>query len=82
MFERFMTSPFYTELSRTEKRRCTQTQFKEEIQRNIVLKHFYRSERRATIGGKQNSRAGIVHHTLKADVDDEDDFGNKRARAY
>lgn len=83
MFHRFTSSPFYTELSRAEKRRFTQTAFKEEIQRNIVLKHFYRDERKVSINGKRNTRAGVVHYKPKPkDDDDEDDFGNKRMRSW
>lgn len=84
MFSEFQTSAFYTEMSRAEKRRVTQTQFLQDIEKNIVLKHFFRSTDKVRVKApngrlKYNKRAGVVHYRRKAHEDDNmDDFGDAR----
>ena len=76
MFSHYRSSSFFTELTKAEKRRSTESAFVESIERNLSYKHLLKQARKVTIqnadgSSKQNSRAGLIH--LKRKRDDEED---------
>ena len=81
MFADFRASSFYIEMKSAEKKLFTETKFRQDIQKNILLQPFYREANKVRVktakGLKYNTKQGIVHYRLKPSDDGTDDFGDE-----
>ena len=76
MYEKYMDS-MYNLMSKAEKRRVTQTAFKETVQKNLLLKDFFvEAKKFKNVAGKYNTKEGIIHLRVKPEETDDDGFDN------
>ena len=76
MYEKYMDSMYHL-MSKAEKRRVTQTAFKETVQKNLLLKDFFvEAKKFKNAAGKYNTKEGIIHLRVKPEETDDDGFDN------
>jgi phage/plasmid-associated DNA primase len=73
LYEHFTGSTYFLNMSKKDKREFNESKFKENIQKNLFLKQYYKDRNEYKINGKKITSPIIINWISKKVEDDDDD---------
>jgi len=73
--ELYVTQPIFTSMRKEDQRKFSTTKLKEDFEKNIVLKNFFRPAMKVKLASskKHNTKEGLIHFKRRVDHDEGDD---------